>query len=544
MRIEKVCEMRVFIISSYIFFIIYGLILVSGANFGVIDDHLLLETLLINKPMPYFIIPEIGRFFPLDAIEYSFTSWFSTSPTIFYSYNFFQLLVFVLFTQKLIVRCVPKANLKLVVLVVVLILFTPGFVTSWFRLFVPERNVLFFLTIFLYYFFLFTKSDKVVHGFIALASANIALYYKEPVFLLLGSFIIFYTLSTWRTSNFKQVFLNSLIFLSSCVFFAFYFILVYQHKGEYLYGFTSINPTLVMAKNIFNGCFADPVIVFMLLPLFFWRLYLLVRGVRRFNAFFDSLVFSSVVYVLVFFKLNMYAYHYLLPIYVFAIPAILYFFINDMLYRRKAFRFFGALSLLFILFSSLPTAIHLISYYKNVPNNFQKSLTFLVEYIQKESGNGKKVSLFIDGVNKGSGVEVYKSYIKNLEFRQLDSSKFNIKVTEVDDGMGTVSQVNNGSPYAVFSQTTPSQIHKGDLLIISPYSNRYVGLKKNEIKLMLSEYDVIFHADSFMEVPDLGIKSILKYGFMRANFSSENDKTMISKNVFQLPLDFYVLKKN
>ena len=525
----------------------YAFLIAYSPQLQVIDDHGLLNTLMVGGYFDGYLsenLFKIGRFYPLNMQEFNLISYLFGVHDVKYFYYLIAIEFCLVPLLFLLIFREAGINKKYLILTFIMLALTPGFVTGFFRMHIGERSVLLFITLFLYCFLSFHKEHKLIYAVFGIFFANVALYYKEPVFLLLGSFAFFHLLFSWNQLNLKQKIFDLLLILSSLTFLIVYFTLVFRHIGDHIYGLTTINPILVMAKNIFNGSLGDPLIVFVLIPLFFWRIYLIVNKMSNVNPLFDSLLFSSVIYVLVFVKLNMYAYHYLLPVYIFAIPAILYFFINEMLYKRKAFRLFASLAFLVTVFSSLPTSIHLISYYKNVPHNFQKTLTFLVGYIEKESSSGKKVTLFIDGVNKGSGVEVYISFIKYLEFRQIDTSKFKIKATEVDDGLIAFAQVDNKSPYEVFSQSRPSQIHKGDLLIISPYSNRYVGLNKDEIKVMLDKYDVIFHADSFMEVPDLGVKSILKYCFMRATFSSKNDKAMISQNVFQLPLDFYVLKKN
>jgi hypothetical protein len=528
----------------YLLMTVYGLILVINSNFGIIDDHHFLDSLLSGKPMHYFVMPEIGRFFPLAAREYSLISFLSNSVTAFYIYNFLQYVTLIFLMYKIQVSLVSDKYKNLILSSLFLLSLSPGFVTSWFRLFVPERNVLFFSVVFLFSYLRFDKNQQWIYAIIGIFAVNVALYYKEPSFLLFGGFAIFHLYFSSRESNFKKLFFDLAIILSSLVFLIFYYFEVFQYKGNQLYGFTTINPFLVLTKNLFNLCLGDPVVIFLLMPLFFWRTFLICFNKEKPHPLFDSLIFASLLYVFVFFKLNMYAYHYLLPIYAFSITALLHFFLADRRCNNKYFKFLGGLSILFIVLSTVPMSAHLISRYKNDTNNFQKTLYFLNSYIKDKSRNSKRVVLFLDGVNKGSGVEVYNSFIKNLEFMGLTSRQFDFKVLDPDDGIMGAAMINRNSKYTAFNQITESYIQSGDLLLMTPHSQKYFGLEGSEISSKLNEYVLIFHADSFLSIPNYGIKAFLKSTLKNTDFRSSNDKVIISENVYALPLDYYIFRKN
>lgn len=540
-NIKKSELMRFFF---YFIVSIYGIIIVVGANFGVIDDHNLLDTLLIGKKLPLFIFPEIGRFYPLDGFEYNLISLISVSPYAFYLYNLIQFIILIFILQKLLLEILGFRYKNIIFLSILILILSPGFVTAWFRLFVPERSVLFFLIIFLYFYVLYQKEQKISYFVLGLISANIALYYKEPVFLMLGSFAFFHLVFGWKEINSKQRICDYALIASSVIFVAIYFFVVFLHKGNNLYGATNVNYLLQLLKNLFSYALCDPLIVFLLLPLAFWRLYRIIKT-KSSDVLYDSLLFSSFIYMLVFLKLNLpFSYHYLLPVYSFGMFAILHYIFNLQIYKKLFFNFVLLVAFLSVLFSSLPTGLHLISHYKNVPNNFQNTLTFLSKYINKESKNGKKVSIFLDGVNRNTGVEVYHSFIKYLEFRGLDSSLFDIKSDEDDNGILKLQLTDPTSKYTIWRQTKASQIEKGDLVIITPYTTKYIGLSKKEIEEKFSEYELLYHADSILEIPNLGIKAVIKGVFAKISPPQEGvDKKMISRNIYNLPLDFYVLLK-
>ena len=524
----------------FLFIATYGFILIVSANFGVIDDHGLLSTIAIGKDMPLFIMPDIGRFFPLNGYEWSLISNISVSPILFYTYNAIQVFIIAYLILSILENIFNYDNKYLSVYIILFLLFLPGFVTAWFRLFVPERSELFYFVIFLYFFLKYQKEQKIFYLLVGLTSANIALYYKEPAFLMLGSFAFFHLIFGWKEINFKQKIFDFLLMISSFIFILVYFFVVYLNKGETLYGTTTLNQFLQMAKNIFNMALSDPLIIFILLPLVLYRLYQIIK-IRKIDYLFDSMLFSSAIYVLVYIKLNMFAHHYLLPSYAFGLIAISYFIFKEQFYKKVLFKILGIITLIFVLFSSLPTGLHLISHYKNVPNNFQKTLSFLQEYIAENSKDGEKVSIFFDGVNRNGG-EVHHSFIKYLEFKGLNHNQFDIKSDENDNGILPIVAENSEALYAILKQSTLSEIKSGDLLIVTPYTAKYIGLEKKEMDKMSEKYALIYHAKSFLEIPNIGIKSIIKSIYREnKNYSIEN-RVMVSQNIFQMPLDFYVFK--
>jgi hypothetical protein len=237
----------------------------------------------------------------------------------------------------------------------------------------------------------------------------------------------------------------------------------------------------------------------------------------------------------------MFAHHYLLPSYAFGLIAISYFIFKEQFYKKVLFKILGIITLIFVLFSSLPTGLHFMSHYKNVPNNFQNTLSFLHDYVSENSKNGKKVSIFLDGVNRNGG-EVHHSFIKYLEFKGLKHNQFDIKSDENDNGILPIKVENSEALYTIIKKATSSEIKSGDLVIVTPYTTKYIGLDKNEINKMSENYKLIYHAKSFLEIPNIGIKSIIKAIYRENKNDSSENEIMVSQNVFQMPLDFYVFK--
>lgn len=532
---------NILVIIFVLIILSYSIMVVVNANFGVIDDHGLLDTILIGKKLPPFIYPEIGRFFPLNGFELNILSIISKSPSLYYMYNAFQFIILCYLLYKIYATVI--LNKYIAIFSILSIIFNPGFVTAWFRLFVPERNVFLFLVVFLYFFLKFQKDQKIIYLIIGLISANIALYYKEPVFLILGGFAFFHLLFDWKNLNTKQKIFDFLTIISSSVFLIVYYFVVYINRGPILYGTTSINPLIQLVKIAFSYTLSDPILLFLCLPLGLWRLYAIIKS-KDIIPIFDTMLFSSLIYVAVFFKLNMFAPYYLLPAYAFGLVPVVYFIFQREMYKRLAFKILLVVALVFTVTISLPTSLHFISHYKNVPNNFQKTLSFLVEYIKEKSAGGERVSIFLYGVNRNTGVEVYHSFIKYLEFYGLNASQFDFKSDEDDNGVlpfadNSVEQ----SKYTVWRTKYAYKIEKGDLLVVTPYTAKYIDLHKKEIESLEQDYELLYHAKSFIEIPNIGLKSIIKELARKYNPSLKEKKAILSENIYGLPIDFYVFRK-
>lgn len=533
--LKNINKYSFFGVLFYFVIILYGFLIVFKANFGVIDDHTLINTLFSGKKIPFFILPEIGRYYPLGFQELNIISIFSTTSFAFYLFNMVQFFIVIILIYKIILYLFGSERKYLAYIAIFFLIFTPGFVTAWFRLFVPERDQFFFLLLFLY-FFIKSSKGNVIYILLALLFANLSLYYKEPTFIMIGSFAFFHFLLGYKQIDFKQKILDVLLIFSSIIFIVIYFFLVYLKKGDVLYGEVNINPLIQLIKILVNYSLNDPLIVFILLPLSIFRAYMIIFKKER-NYFFDPLLFSSVLYFIVFIKLNMFSQHYLLPIYCFGLFVVVKYLAEKNYFKSTLIKFTTGISLILIFSSSLPTGIHLISFYKNVPNNFQATLEFLKFYLPN---NSKRVDVFLYGVNRNTGVEVYHSFIKYMEYEGINSDVFDMQSEQDDNGI-LQTWIDDHSPYTVCKQAMASKIDSGDLIIITPHTTYFFDLQKSQISELNKEYDLVFHADSFVEIPNISLKSMAKSLYRK--FKSSNTPFMLSSNTYNWPIDFYVLKK-
>lgn len=525
---------------------LFGIVVVSyafalpiGASFGVIDDHLCLTTILSGRNLDFFIRPVEGRFFPLDGQEYNIVSFFSLSPSAFYIYNMLQFAFVIFLISKIIALCIPDVKNKknLIYGIVLLTIFSPGFVTAWFRLFVSERSVLMFFLVFFLMYLLYQKKQKYSYIICGLVAANIALYYKEPVFLMLGAFGFFHLVFGWKTLDAKQKLFDALIIVSAAIFSLVYFFAIFMKMGPIRYGVTPHNPIIYFLKNVFNYTLTDPFLMILLLGLFVYRLFEVIVRKKKLKLLYDATLFAGVVYILIFLKLNMFSFYYLLPAYAFGTFGLVYFLIIEEYIKRRLFKMLIGIVFTIYMFSALPLALHLISYHKNVPNTFQDTLSFLTKYINRE---GKRVTIYLDGVDRGIGIEVYESFADYLAYQGFHPEQFDFKSDIPSRNSVIFSKGDSKSPFTVFRDPSTSQAEAGDLLIITPYTSKFVDQKY--LDNLKRNYELLYRTKVALAIPDVSLKSLVKYCLIRYHHEQFSDDVMLSNNNFNWP-DFYVFRK-
>ncbi len=543
--------------------LLYAALLLTNPQLGPSDEYAFLPTLQSGKffPMygedfPYYNVAELGRFAPFGGQEYNIVALFSYSPLGYFAFNAAELLLFAaLFVWILREYSASKA---LIYLAGTLVLLAPGFTLSFFKLLYSEKNVLFFLSLFLVSYLLFQKRQQTIYLISALLSANVAIYYKEPVFIAVATFATGHFLLSWKTLNGKAKLLDGLLIASAVVYISTYLIAVLPSRGVSAYVPTAADQnSLALLKNISNyALFSDPIPVLVLIPLLLWRLFRVLGGKDQAHPVLDSMAAAGVAYAAIFFILNMYSPYYLLPVYLFALPPVLYFFQQGKL-RGIFWTVIFSITALVLVFNAVPLAVHYVAYNKYVPVNFNKTMNFLAEDINRRHA-GQRLNVFFDGVDRGTGLGVYFIAGEYLKFKGLPITKFDFKsdaearnpgppVGKVSpfDRPGDVEAVDplhvykyRQFPYSVYQPGPLPSIQRGDYLIVSPQSTRNIDRKY--IERLKSDYDLVFHTESAFSVPRFDLKTLLKHYLSRKLSAAQKAQgVMLNENLWNWP-DYYV----
>lgn len=519
-----------------------------NAAFGIIDDHELTHSLLVGKNIDFFIMPNSGRFFPLDGQELNILgSLFGVQVSVFYAFNalcVFLVIVCLRFALRVFISHIAqdsmngisqKNSAKLnfcVDCLLLILLFSPSFITSWLRLFVPERMEFVFLSIFMAcYAYVLHAQDKAKYKlvftlFVGVLCANFALYYKETAFAMLGSFAFIHLVFAWRTSNTPLKLFDFLLVLISALWLVVYTFVVLIHKqGGGFYGDTPYNKFLVVAKTAFSMACSEPFLFFLIFGALAYRIYALCVRKQRVNALLDACICASAVLMLEYLALRLMNFHYQLPAYIFGLVVIGYICLQ---WKKSKLLISGIVfCVLLWLGSSLFTSVYQAAHFKFLPPNFQSTLQFVSAYTQTHP----HTRIFIEGVEREGG-EVYVSFIRWLEY--YDARNFDIASNvELDSRFSFVS--NTQSPYSVFLNKEAMQPQHGDLMIITAFSINFHGLED-----LLKNSEILYHANFGYNVPNIGIKSLLKNLIFSIGWA-KND-VVRSQNVYGLPLHMYVLR--
>lgn len=542
--------------------LLYALLLLVKPALGPSDEYAFLPTLQSGKYFPmygedflYYNSAELGRFGPLGGQEYNLVAFFTNSPLGYFGFNAVEMLLCVILLTWILRQYSSRP--ALVYLAGILLLLTPGFTLAYFKLLYVEKNVLFLLSAFVAAYLVFQQRQQTVYLIVSLLCANLAIYYKEPVFTAIAVFAAGHLMLAWKTSSTKSRLLDGLLVTSALIYIGIYLVTVWPHHGAASYAPAAAdNNLMVVTRNIANyGLFSDPLPIFLLLPMLLWRLFRVISGKDQAHAVLDPMLAAGTAYVAVFFVLNMYSPYYLLPAYLFALPPIVYFISHSELHGvfwRACF----AIVALVLVFNAIPLAIHYLAYYKYVPINFNKSVDFLVQDINRRY-TGQRLSIFFDGVDRGNGRGVYFIAGEYLRFKGLSIRKFDFKSNlEAHNSAPPVGRaspfdkredieavdpnhayVYSQFPFSVYQPGPLQQIQGGDYLVVSPqgtknFDDRYVeSLKK--------DYDLVFRTHSPLAVPRFELKTFVKYLLSRKLSTGQKAGVMLNENMWNWP-DYYV----
>lgn len=534
-----------FLTAFFVFFIaVYAIVILISPALGPTDDFIFLRTLQSGKPIlyygadfPYYDTAGLGRFTPLGAMEYNFFGLFSDSPSPFW-YFFFHAVQFVIFIVLFLKLLGKVSSSKLLnYLITLLLIFLPAFTIPFFRLQMSERNVIFFFAAFLLCYLAYLKNQKTTYLILSLLFVNLAIYYKETAFIVVGAFAFSELLLFWKKTELKTKFFNALLFLSSLLYLAAYYFYVYPKLGESTYLSGIYNKYLVLAKNVFNyAFFSDPIIILLLLPLTAWRLYKVFIKREEPRPFYDSLLAGGSMYALAFFTLNIYSPYYLLPAYIFAIPAIIYFFqlpeTKTILWKSALF-----LTALILVFNTIPTGFHYLTYYKYLPVNFNKTLNFLIQDINFQHSN-ERANVFLDGVDRGTGRGTYFVLADFLLYKGLPEERFDLKSNVLTENASPlVSKIQ--LPFTIFRSDEPDEIKSGDYLIVLPQSAK-INPSRNYVESLKKDYDLVFQTKSPFAFPNINLKTLVKeFLSKRMSQSQKSEGVLINENLMNWP-NYYV----
>lgn len=345
---------------------------------------------------------------------------------------------------------------------------------------------------------------------------------------MLGVFgFVHFVLDYKNSSKITKTFDVALV-LSSVVWLVVYALVVLaQKQGSGSYGDTPYNQVIVMIKVVFNYILQEP-FLFVALPCFvLYRIYQVFVKKSPFVPLLDSALVAALVLCAEYVALKIGDIHYLLPAYIFGLVGLVGMGVYH--WGARIIKAIYVLCLVIFLGNSMFMSAYQFTFYKVVPNNFQDTLAFLTKYTTQNP----HTHIYLEGVNRASGVEVYHSFGAWLNF--YGAKDFDLySDIEVDNVL--LGKEKPDSPYSVFRSNAIVPKQSGDIVVITPYTHD--NITTDSLAELESQYELL-HISSFgYEIPRLGLKAFVK-AFMRERVQGE---IILSQNTFGLPLYFYVYK--
>ncbi|HYE37792.1 hypothetical protein [Methylocaldum sp.] len=495
--------LRWFIFWIMTYFLIYGVAFWVGANggFGPLDDHRFASTLLQGKPFGFYVMPEVGRYVPLTAQDYVVLSnVFSPSAKIFYAWNAVKTLV----VGYLLLHILTSSGVSRPVslLMLALLLLSVGFANASTRLHVGEFNQVILLLAFIICYQKAELDDR--NRFLLLGAfviAVISFFYKEPGFILILFFAIpelFRQLRMGR-SHVLSLLLVAVI-VATLAYGIWYYLFIFTKKIVGYYTFHTQTFKQILGEFIDN----DPFIWLILAPITAVRIcYISMR--RSSWTLSDSLLCGALAYATVFLALRIYNTYYLLPAYAFGIPAIASYVGHQKVTIPRLWRMPLIVALCVLTINQLPIALSDYEKNKAIPINYTDLINFLDEKLKMESVSrpGRRISIILDHISAGRGIEIFWSLIQFLDLHKLGPTVYDLHASVPPDNL-TIFNQHRTLAFSALHDENPHIARVGDWVLTTPFDSPSPELEVGSI------YRRLFESTSESFIPRMTLVHIME----------------------------------
>lgn len=512
-----------------------------------------------NRPFFDGYNPSAGRFYPLAFIDLAALMQLSASPYLFFSFNALivlaiGILLYILLDSAFLdstshLNKPPKYHHPLYLLTLTLILFHPGFVTIMIGICYPERLQILFLLIFVLASASFYKTQNLKTALIGIIAANLSLYYKEPTFLIVGFFGVFHLFFLYltrhnakskaiKTAHKKLAIYYATLCLSALIFIALYMILIYPnitnaYRREIF--LSTYEMVLYIAKGIINFGLNDCFLLIALPALAIYRFYAIAFKKDFTHLFWDSLIFSGLLYVCAFLALRLFEAYYLMPAYIISIGGIIYF----LFHAPKMHKLILGFCLLLFSINTLPQGIYTYIWLKTEGVKFHESLSFVANLAKNSD---KPLTLYFDGNGRG---EEYNTWYWGFFDKYLQEI-YGVKNFDIKTNMPNSKTLYDKPKLWLYDPNFPLTIYNspdittpksGDLIILN--SSTKHNANKAYLENLRQTHDEIFVSKAF-GIPYFGLKPLIKTLFSKSQ--ALQDATLNNKNVFKFPTHDHIYK--
>ncbi len=426
---KKTIKNKLFSTIEIIFFIvfvgIYIYLILYQEDFAYHDNSQFTSASLQGKFFDMPIWKDAGRFWPLGLQEYNIISLFSKTIFAYHLFSIIQLLI----TIVSIFFILEKINLTYKLSIIVLIMLTPSFVISFFGLIFPERNLIFWLAIFILCYQKFLHSKATIYFCGVLIATQFLLYYKEPIFLLIISFAfirLILILSIHKSAyNFAQFltfiksnWLDFSLLILSIIFFLQYLTIT---KDKVTSPYVSDGKNLKWLSTFFDYTSIN-LILGTFLVVFLIRILFLFLRKKSPDLIWDCLAIANLIYFCAYLKLNIFSWYYLALVDFFAILYLARLTYFLFLSKRQKYQIVVVIILITaILLQNIHySAYAILSRKKSIDSKVEIS-KFIENYLNN-SNKSENINLLFPA-NSGYEVMEFSAFLNYKKFNVLIDSK-------------------------------------------------------------------------------------------------------------------------
>ena len=531
----------------FIFLFVYciGIVCYSRYTFNLDDIWMWLK---IYESQPIFngYTPSSGRFFPLASLDLNLIAIFSHSPYAFFTFN--ALIVFGIGVLLWIIFALILEDrfYTLRVLLLICIFLHPGFVTIMLGICYPERLQVLFLSLFIFSSIKFYRDNSLSSAIIGFISANAALYYKEPTFLIIGSFGLLMFIDSIKNKNSTKAYLYyGALTISALIFLVLYFTLIIPHiekaytREIFLSKYEEILHTL---KGLLNFILNDSILLLLLPSLFLYRIYMFIFKHDRRHIFWDSLLLGGFLYLCAFIKLHLFELYYLIPIYFVSLSAMLYFLYHLNLIQYRIFKSIVILCAFLMCINTIPMGIYSYITLKVEGIKFHDTLAFVAHRAKEKANTNQTLTLYFEGNGRGENYATwYWGYFAQYLETIYHTPHFDIKTK--DENSPTLWEkmklwhYNPQSPLSIYNNDSVTTPQSGDLIILN--SSTIHNINAQYIEQLTQKYRLVYASNAF-GIPYIALKPLLKTLFRQSQ--TLQDATQHNQNIFKLPLRDYIFE--
>ncbi|MGK7943515.1 MAG: hypothetical protein AB4058_03515 [Microcystaceae cyanobacterium] len=296
----------------------YSFLIIYKQDFANYDNDIFTDSVLKGFPYYYPIWPIVGRFFPLGHQEWHLWELLTNrqDPTWYFAFSLIQLMVIILGLLKLL----NFSPISVRLIIISLILPIPSFFHSFDSLTIPERNLMFWIIIFMVAIQAYSKSRLYFFGGIALIATHFSLYYKEPAVSLFATFALIRLISCFYQDRqllkqnsyfyfFKKYHIE-LIILTLCLV----FILLYLGINLPYQSLEYATSRSASPQDTFLHYIKSDIILTIFLITLTIRFSLLTIARQFYEPFWDAIALGTLIYFAAYVKLGLINTYYLAPV--------------------------------------------------------------------------------------------------------------------------------------------------------------------------------------------------------------------------------------